>query len=116
MAISRYNNRKSGKNISYKYLRSSVFINRGLKEVEQYQTAHLIFPDSETLGEIIQNTRVWTPGTKYFNLAGEFYGEPEYWWVIAWFNLRPLETDWQPGETVIIPTPLETVLSGFDLL
>jgi len=116
MAVSRYDNRKIGKNISYKYRTSSLFNKRGLKEVEQYQTAHLKYPESDTLSEIIQNTRVWAPGTKYFTLAGEFYGNPEYWWVIAWFNLRPLETDWQPGDIVIIPTPLETVLSGFDLL
>jgi len=59
---------------------------------------------------------VWGVGTKYFNLANEFYGDPQYWWVIAWFNLRPLETAYRPGDVVVIPTPLETVLSALGLL
>ena len=116
MAISRYDERLIIKNAAYDYAYSPIFKNRGVTQINQYTTPHLQYPSPSDLRGIQQNTRTWGVGTKYFNLANEFYGDPQYWWIIAWFNLRPLETDFMPGEVVIIPTPLETVLSGLGLL
>ena len=116
MAISRYDERKILANTSNDYSYSDIFKNRGLKQVNQYLTPELQYPSPEDLIGVTKNTRTWGIGTKYFNLAHEFYGEPQYWWVIAWFNLRPLESDFRPGDVVIIPTPIEAVLSGFGLL
>ena len=49
-------------------------------------------------------------------ICKEYYGEEQYWWIIAWYNLRPLETDFKPGDVVYIPTPLEDVLSAFEII
>ena len=87
-----------------------------MKLIEQYGTAELVYPSPEELEDISIITRTWGVGVKYFNLAYEFYGSPEYWWILAWFNLRPLEAEYRPGDTVLIPMPLESILSAFDLL
>jgi len=76
----------------------------------------LKYPNPSELESIIELSAVWGVGSKYFNLAKEYYGEEEYWWIIAWYNLRPLETDFKPGDVVLIPTPLETILSAFEII
>lgn len=116
MPISRYDGRKILKNNTYQYATSDIFLKRKVNLIEQYDTPELNYPTPEELVNITISTRNWGVGTKYFNLANEFYGSPEYWWVLAWFNMKPLETDYRPGDVVLIPTPLESVLSAFGLL
>jgi len=116
MPISRYDERRIISNTSRDYRNSQIFRGRGVKKINQYLTPTLEYPSPTQLQGITQNTRTWGTGTKYFKLADEFYGDPQYWWIIAWFNLRPLETDFRPGDVVIIPTPLEAILNGFGLL
>ena len=48
----------------------------------------------------------------YGLLAAEHYGNPKYWWVIAWYNQRPTENMLNLGNTIIIPKPLEVVLES----
>ena len=116
MAISRYDERIIAKNAAPEYVYSKMFTNRGLNFVRQYTTAELKRPSKEELEQIIENKRVWGVGTKYYNLAYEYYGDPEYWWVIAWYNFRPLDSHFRAGDVVRIPTPLDTVLSSFGIL
>ena len=52
----------------------------------------------------------WSSSDRLFKLSSRYYGDPTYWWVIAYFNNKPLETDFILGETVEIPTPLEKIL------
>jgi hypothetical protein len=115
MAVSRYRNRAVINNTNLDYIFSDILRKRGAKMMRQYDTAHLPFP---TVGEILQLdiiTQVWTVGEKYFKLANAVYGDPEYWWIIAWYNQKPLETDFKPGDIVEIPTPLELVLQFLDI-
>ena len=116
MTISRYDERTIFVNDSNNYVFSDIFKSRGTSNITQFTTAELKYPDPSALKNITRHNRVWTTGSKYFKLAHEFYGDPQYWWVIAWFNLRPLESSFRAGDTVIIPTPLEAVLSGLGLL
>ena len=116
MTISRYDERKILRNNTFQYANSNIFKKRKVEVIEQYNTPELVYPSPEDLEEIIIITRNWGVGTKYFNLAYEFYGTPNYWWILAWFNLRPVESDFRPGDVVLIPMPLESILSAFNLL
>ncbi len=116
MPVSRYDERKILRNRTFQYINSEIFKKRNVKAIEQYDTAELIYPNPEDLEDISILTRNWGVGVKYFNLANEFYGNPQYWWILAWFNLKPLESDYRPGDVVLIPMPLESVLSAFNLL
>ena len=116
MAITRYNQRRIFQNSNRQYKLSPIFKKRGLKNTTQFTTAELTYPSPEELEGIQEESRVWGVGTKYFNLAKEFYGDEQYWWIIAWYNLRPLETDFKPGDVVYIPLPLEEILSAFEII
>ena len=116
MAITRYSRRSVIITNDQSYTQSKLFKNRGVASIQHFGTPTLKYPEPDELKDVVQNKRYWKIGTKYFNLANEFYGNPEYWWVIAWYNYRPLETDFKPGDVVIIPTPLETILNGFGLI
>jgi|1_EtaG_2_1085319.scaffolds.fasta_scaffold04109_2 hypothetical protein len=116
MPISRYDERRILTNQTFEYAASDIFQNRNIDQLNQYETAELKYPDPQELTNIDTVARNWGVTTKYFNLAKEFYNAPEYWWIIAWFNLRPLETDYRPGDVVLIPVPLESVLSAFGML
>ena len=53
---------------------------------------------------------VWSQGDRFWRLASKFYGDPSYWWIIAWFNQKPTEASVKRGEVLLIPTPLNKVL------
>lgn len=116
MAISRYNKRNVINNDDSSYVLSNIFKKRGVNMINHFAATELSYPSPEDIQDIIEITAIWGIGSSYYKLAHEFYNDPQYWWVIAWYNLRPLETDFAAGDTVIIPTPLETVLSGFGIV
>lgn len=115
MATSRYNNRETIRNRSERYFYSPIFRNRGLKTPVQFTVANLKHITVDQAMDLQIETKLWSVGEKYFNLANEFYGDPEYWWVIAWYNRRPLESDFRPGDVVEIPTPIELVFEYLDI-
>lgn len=94
---------------------SNVFKDRGVNFINMYTTPilkHLSVSDVRKLDVVSHR---WTIGDKYFKLAHEYYGDSRYWWVIAWYNKKPTESHVGSGETVYIPTPLEDVLSLYEV-
>lgn len=116
MAISRFNNRNIIDNNNASYIISDIFKKRGVNRIQHFATAELTYPSPEDLADITEITEIWGFGSSYYKLAYKHYEDPQYWWVIAWYNLRPLETDFAAGDVVLIPTPLESVLSGFGMI
>ena len=55
----------------------------------------------------------WGVGFRFYKLASKYYNDTSLWWVIPWFNQKPLESDFKPGDPVMIPLPLERVLNFF---
>ena len=76
-----------------------VLKNRGVRQVEQYTTPVLQYPD----------------GKHYYKLADLYYGDSTYWWVIAQFNQKPTEDQLSFGDIVMIPTPLEAILGVYEV-
>jgi len=116
MAITRYNNRGIIRNDHLDYQGSDIFIKRGVWYIDQFRVAELSYFSVSQILSLQVETKAWTAGEKYFKLANEFYGSPEYWWVIAWYNQKPLETDFKAGEVVEIPTPVELVLEYLNII
>ena len=52
-----------------------------------------------------------TRGDRYDTLAQTYYGDSEYWWIIAWFNKKPTEQHIELGETILVPLFLDELLS-----
>ena len=46
-------------------------------------------------------------GDKYYKYSYEFYGTPDYWWLISWFNPeKPTDLQCKIGDIIYIPLPL----------
>ena len=41
----------------------------------------------------------------YINYQKKYYGDAEYWWLIAWYNNKPTESHFKLGDVVYIPLP-----------
>ena len=48
-------------------------------------------------------------------LAQTFFGEPSYWWVIALINNVGSERDIAIGQSLVILTPVSSLLAEYDL-
>jgi|ETNvirenome_6_85_1030632.scaffolds.fasta_scaffold00641_4 nucleoid-associated protein YgaU len=105
---SRYDNRKVVKNQDAMY--KSLFKKRGIRFINQYKTAKLHFPTGKEQAQLSTTSHIWKSGDKYYKLASLYYGDPSLWWVIAWFNRRPTEANIYPGQSLLIPQPLDAVL------
>jgi hypothetical protein len=76
----------------------------------QYDTPQFKFPTDRELAELDIIYEVWKRGDRFFKFAHKHYGDPNLWWVIAWYNLKPTESHFKIGDIVSIPVPLERIL------
>lgn len=92
------------------------FFNKtGSKKINHLDLA--IFGDamnSNFIGKISITKKVYTSVDKLNKIAFKEYGDPKFWWIIAWFNGKPTDFDFKPGDEVYIPHPLEEVLLQFE--
>tara|TARA_B100000941_G_C28460170_1_gene530266 strand:+ start:80 stop:424 length:345 start_codon:yes stop_codon:yes gene_type:complete len=86
---------------------------RNIKFFRHYETARFRNVSREDMEDIDVVEMIWTPGQRLYKLAHRFYGDSEYWWVIAWFNERPTDAEFKPGDPVLVPLPLEDMVALF---
>ncbi len=112
MAISRYANRFIFEN-NYSGYKKVFFRDRGVNKIYQYSTPVLGYPTAAQLEDVETISFVWAATDKLYNIANRVYGDPSYWWVIAWFNKKPTEAHFSVGDIVYVPTPIEEALRYF---
>lgn len=105
---SRYYGRIIGRNSSPMYRK--VFEARDKKFIDQYATPSYTFPTINEIANMTRLAHIWTFGDRFYKLAHQHYGDATYWWVIAYFNKVPLESDVPYGKTIYIPLPLDAML------
>jgi len=109
MPTSRYDLRSKALVINPMY--RDFFEERGVEWILLYRTAKLRYPSRAEIRRMETIPHLWKMGDRYEKLAYKFYGDAKLWWVIAWFNKRPGEFTNRTGDTLHIPTSLETVLA-----
>jgi len=109
MPYSRYTGRPVFLNKDRNY-KKVFFENRDIEQTYQYTSPRFSFPDAAVIQGLNNTLRVWGATDKLYNVSAEFYGSPEYWWVIAWYNHKASEAEFKVGELYYIPQPLEDVL------
>jgi nucleoid-associated protein YgaU len=109
--VSRYDNVEEFANNNQIY--KTILKDRGVKQIVQYGTRNLKFPTGEQITELNILSHTWKYGDRYYRLAHEHYGDPNLWWVIAFFNQKPTESNFAFGDLVFIPHPLERVLNFY---
>lgn len=113
MGQSRYNNTTVLNNSTGEY--SEIITKRGITSIKHFsfnKFKEILFKDVPGL-QI--EKYIWKSSDKFYKLAYQYYGDPTYWWVIAFWNYKPLESDVKLGQTINIPLPLETVLIALDI-
>ena len=109
----RYDDRLSFNNAEPMYF-EQIFVSRGLRYITQYVTPSFTNPTEEDISDLTVLSYIWSRGDRLYKLSNKYYGSPTYWWVIAWFNQKPLESDFKMGDVISIPLPLEDVLEISD--
>ena len=113
MAYSRYTGRSSKINNDDGY-QKTFFDDRDVKQIMQYETARFYYPNFQERVSMDTRNHIWTATSKLYNLADEFYGAPQMWWLIAWFNKKPTEAHFKVGDAIQIPTDATQALIFFE--
>lgn len=83
-----------------------VLEDRGVKVIEQYRTPIVkAIPNTTPSFEYI-----WKQGDAFWRLSHKFYGDKQYWYVIAQFNNKPTESHINIGDTINIPYDVNEAL------
>jgi len=112
MAYSRYNNTPLFLNADPQY-RNAFFRKRDIKETYQYTTSIFSYPSPAAIANFTNVPLVWGATDKLYNVSNEYYGSPEYWWVIAFYNKKASEAEFKVGDLYFVPLPLEDILGYF---
>ena len=92
-----------------------ILDNRGVTQITHYNTKILKTLTAQQISTLTVDTHYWSSEDRYWKLAAKYYGDPKYWWIIAWFNKKPTEQHIQLGETILVPLYLDEVLTAFGL-
>jgi len=111
--MSRYNKTKTFENNESFY--SSLLEERDLNSVLQMETVILHHPTVEQRRLLKTNRHIWKYGDRLYNLANQYYSNPEHWWIIAWYNGYPTEANIPIGAVLYIPLSLEQVIEVLGL-
>lgn len=108
-----------------RYTRTSIFTNknknyqkafypqRNVSQIVQFSTTPLTYPTQEMRAMMENIPLVWKATDTLYNIANQYYGSPEYWWVVAWYNQRSSEPEFKVGDIYYVPLPIEDVLGYF---
>lgn len=93
--------------------KKEFFQEKGVNHISQYGTAKMRYPTPKEISKIETSVSTWKRGSRLYKLAAEHYGDPSLWWVIAWFNQKPTDSHYSFGDKVLIPSPIEELLSYY---
>jgi len=114
MAVNRYKNINPFINAVAGY--KKTFPKRyGERGIPQLPVNTLEYPTLDDAVDFEIASKVWSQGDRFYKLAAKYYGSPQYWWVIAYYNKTPTEQHVNLGDIVEIPLPLDQVLTTFGL-
>ncbi len=86
-------------------------LRRGRRKIVHYDTPELKNPTLADRVKLKTTTHIWRYGDRLYKLADQYYGNPEYWWVIAWYNATPTEASLKTGQVIRIPINLIETLT-----
>ena len=91
----------------YEFLRKK---RSNTSSVTHMATVTLTHPNALERASLRTTNHIWKYGDRFYNLAYRYYDNPEYWWIIAWYNGTPTEANVNNGDLISIPLDIEEVL------
>jgi hypothetical protein len=83
---------------------------RNIKQINHFSSITYNYPTIEQLQELQFETYIWKSGDRYWKLASRYYNDPTLWWIIAYINKKPIESDLAVGDSLFIPLDVESLL------
>ena len=108
--MSRYGLRGVVENKSNLY--KKILKNRGVKILEHYSAPKFYQLTDEQLQGIRVHTEIWKIGSRFYKIAEKEYGDPNLWWVIAFYNRKPTDFHAKIGETIFVPENWQLVYNA----
>jgi hypothetical protein len=90
---------------------NETVIDRRQNFIEHYETTTITNLTQQQISLLTFEVHIWKLGDKYHKLSSIYYGDPKYWWIIAYYNKKPTDAHVLVGDKLMIPTPLERVLN-----
>ena len=84
---------------------------RNTNSLTYFSADSLKHPTQEDYNRIGSKPVIWNETTRLSNLAQQYLGNFEYWWVIAWYNGVAIEAQISTGKVLYIPLNLEDTLN-----
>jgi nucleoid-associated protein YgaU len=109
----RYSNRRIFVNDEKLY--DEFFDKKNKKSFVQYSTPVYREVTQNELDQVAYRVHIWKSADRFYKLAAEYYGNPRYWWVIAFFNKKPTEGHINNGDTILIPVDFDQVMMLYGL-
>lgn len=107
MYISRYSKTQEVQNSDVDY--KKVFESRyGLSDfIIQKRRFGLKYPTYEQISSILFTYEMWQIGSRLHKLSEKYYNTPSFWWLIGFYNKKPIDANYSVGDIVKIPVSLE---------
>lgn len=80
---------------------------RGLDYIDIYPSSRIEPLDLSELASLSFYEHIWARGDKLSNLAYVYYGDVNYWWIIAKINNKPTEHHCKIGDKIFIPIEVD---------
>jgi hypothetical protein len=94
-----------------KKLREGIYDRLFLDETTILSRMPPAAPSEEELrNDLTHIQRVYTMGDRLYKFAYEYYGDVDYWWIIAWYNNKPTDAHFKIGDVVYIPRELDVAI------
>ena len=84
---------------------------RGVPKINFLATTKLVNLTEEQKRQLTEIEPIWESTDSYYKLASRYYGNPNFWWIIAYYNRKPTETSIKLGTVLYIPQPVGLLIS-----
>tara|TARA_R100001443_G_C3301331_1_gene165360 strand:- start:380 stop:733 length:354 start_codon:yes stop_codon:yes gene_type:complete len=91
---------------------SNLFKRRGLKKITHYAAPKFYHLTDEQLQNIRVEPVIWRLGSRFYKIADEEYGDPNLWWIIAFYNRKPTDFHVKLGELIFVPLDWQLVYNA----
>lgn|SRR5574343_459669 len=109
MSYSRYNTSKEFilSNPAYQ----EYIQNKSLNFIRGVDFQNFKYPSVQQIQQLTVLPHIWSTSDKFSKLAQKYYKDSKFWWIIPFYNMKYLESDFEPGDVVYIPLPLEKFIN-----
>jgi hypothetical protein len=84
---------------------------RGVPKIDFLATTKLVNLTPEQKRTLTEIEHVWESTDSYYKLSSKYYGNRNFWWIIAYYNRKPTESSIKLGTVLYIPQPIGYVIS-----